>query len=462
MQTMAMAFFFFFFFFWVASSLTDFTVITSDSSSPLVDAPQQGFSSHARTDDEEQRAVYEIMRATGNSWASSVQDVCRGRWHGIECMPDRNDVFHVVSLSFGALSLDTAFPVCDQLTSTLTPALVKLTHLRTLFFYQCSSLNPTLIPSFLSELAPSLKTLVLRENGHVGPIPADLSKLSNLKVLDLHGNKLSSFVPPSLASLSKLRMVDLSGNKLTGDVPRFGSAELRVVDLNGNDFHGQIPPEIGACRGLIKLDLSKNKLVGVIPSSVSELDQLILLDLSNNQLSGPFPGWLSSLKSLKTLVLSGNDMSSGTINGEAFNGMGRLTTLVLSDMGLHGPIPSSIGLLSSLRVLHLDGNSLRGPIPESFRCLSDLSELKVNDNQLTGPLPFSRKVMWRMGIKLRAANNKGLCYMAETAAEAAPPYLAGVPVCGHATAAAMVAAVPMASPGPVAAADKAPRLRRGG
>ena len=114
----------------------------SDSGVPstLIDGPQTGFSMNkngARTNPQEQEAVYDIMRATGNDWATDIPDVCRGRWHGIECMPDKDNVYHVVSLSFGALSDDTAFPTCDQTKSYLSESITKLPHIRTLFFYRC-------------------------------------------------------------------------------------------------------------------------------------------------------------------------------------------------------------------------------------------------------------------------------------------------------------------------------------
>lgn len=197
---------------------TPFTVI-SDSSTPpsaLVDGPQTGFSMNkngARTDPREQEAVYDIMRATGNDWATEIPDVCRGRWHGIECMPDKDNVYHVVSLMFGALSDDTAFPTCDPTRSYISHSITKLPHIRTLFFYRCFSHNPQQIPAFLGQLGPTLQTLVLRENGHVGPIPGELGNLTRLRVLDLHKNNLNGSIPFLLNRITGLRSLDLSGNR---------------------------------------------------------------------------------------------------------------------------------------------------------------------------------------------------------------------------------------------------------
>ncbi|KAL2508072.1 Protein TOO MANY MOUTHS [Forsythia ovata] len=173
----------------IHGNIEDFTIILPDSAQ--LEGPQLGSSmanSGAKTDLREQEAVYDIMRAIGNGWATDIPDVYRGRWHGIECMPDNDNVYHVVSLSFGSLSDDTAFPTCDPTRSSISPSITKLLHLRTLFFYRCFSYNPQPILSFLGRLGSGLQTLVLRENGHIGSIPHELRNLTSLKVLDLHNN----------------------------------------------------------------------------------------------------------------------------------------------------------------------------------------------------------------------------------------------------------------------------------
>lgn len=398
-----------------------FTVIMSDSGVPsaLVDGPQTRFSMNkdgARTDTHEQEAVYDIMRATGNDWATDIPDVCRGRWHGIECMPDKDDVYHVVSLSFGALSDDTAFPTCDPTRSHISPSITKLPYLRTLFFYRCFSYNPQPIPSLLGQLGATLQTLVLRENGHVGPIPIELGNLTRLKVLDLHKNNLNGSIPVSLGRMTGLRSLDLSGNKLTS-IPNFSFPILSIFDLSQNLLMGSIPSSIGACHALIKMDLGHNQLTGPLPDSIGTLKNLMLMDLSYNRLKGPLPMWIRSLISLQTLILKGNPMGPTPIPSDGFDGMKGLMTLILSNMNLHGPIPSSLGKLPGLRVLHLDGNNFNGSIPTSFRELRSVSELRLNDNWLRGPIPFGREMVWRMRRKLRVHNNFGLCYNANSGLE---------------------------------------------
>ncbi|KAM7260078.1 hypothetical protein ACFE04_015819 [Oxalis oulophora] len=412
----------------------------SDSASPstLIEGPQSQFTTNkdqVRTDPREQEAIYEIMRATGNDWATEIPDVCGGRWHGIECMPDKDRVYHVISLSFGALSDDTAFPTCDPTKSYIPESITRLTQLRTLFFYRCFSNNPQPIPAFLGRLGQTLQTLVLRENGLLGPIPIEVGNITHLKVLDLHKNNLTSPIPVSLGRLMGLRSLDLSSNKLTGSIPNFSLPALNVVDLSQNLLSGSIPSSLGTCHSIIKMDFSHNRLTGPIPKSVQGLKELILMDLSYNLLTGPLPISIQTLKSLEAMNLQGNPMESLTNSNDIFDGLNSLMILILSNMNLNGEIPESLGCLPNLRVVHLDQNRFNGSIPISFRNLKHLSELRLNDNQLTGAVPFEKDMVWRMKRKLRLYNNAGLCYASTSGIEDGldSSFDSAIGLCGTAT-----------------------------
>ncbi|KAL8056241.1 hypothetical protein ABFX02_04G107000 [Erythranthe guttata] len=272
--------------------------------------------------------------------------MCRGRWCRIECMPD----FHVVSLSFGALSDNTAFPTCDPTRSYISPSITKLRLLRTLFFYCCFSDNSRPIPSFLGQLGPSLQTLVLREIGHFGPIPHELGNLTRLTVLDLPGNNLNGSIPVSLGRITGLRSLDLSCNRLSGSIPNISFPALNVLDLNQNHLMGPLPIPLLSTTSLMKIDLSQNQISGQIPN-LNNLEDLVLFDLSYNALTGPFPKSLNGLKSLQVLILNINPFTSTIIPDNAFDGLNNLMILRLSNMNLGGPIPESIGRLTRLRFL---------------------------------------------------------------------------------------------------------------
>eukprot|EP01018_Ginkgo_biloba_P025394 Gb_10165 [translate_table: standard] len=396
----------------ICSSAMGFTIILPDSPSNLLDTPQTGFNVNmekAHTNPKEQQAVYEVMSVTGNGWATSIPDVCKGRWHGIECMPDQSNVLHVVSLSFGALSDDTAFPTCDK-NSVISPAVTRLPHLKRLFFYQCCRDNPQPIPKVIGLLSSSLESLVLRENGHIGSIPPELGNLTRLHTLDLHGNNLNSVIPPTLGKLNHLQLLDLSRNRFTGRIPSSfqGLESLNILDLNQNLLEGPIPEQLGKLFSLRKLDMSRNRLRGAIPASFGNMKSLLLLDLGYNCLFGRIPPSLGDLKFLQALILQGN--SIGGPIPESLGSLEELMIMVLSNAGLKGPIPEALGRLSKLRVLCLDENRLNGSIPTNLGKLVHISEFKVSGNLLAGPVPFTREFMWKLGRRLQLGNNSGLCY----------------------------------------------------
>nr|CAD1824077.1 unnamed protein product [Ananas comosus var. bracteatus] len=375
---------------------SEFTVVLPDSSA-LVDGPQTGRSDRARTDPDEQRAVYAVMAATGNAWAASIRDVCRGRWHGIECMPDRDGVFHIVSLSFGALSDDTAFPTCDPARSTLPAAVLALPHLRSLFFYRCFAGNPQPIPAFLGRLGGSLHSLVLRENGHVGPIPAELGNLTALRVLDLHGNNLTAPIPSSLQRLARLRLLDLSSNTLRGRIP-----QLKLPGLNPRPIRlaPQARPEPEPAH-------RANPRLARRPRSPDPRRPQPQLARGTAPDRSGAPRIAPSADPQQQLDGVDDDPRRPLLRAEKPDRSDPLRH------GSRGSIPESIGDLPSLRVLHLNGNKLEGSIPRSFRRLERLSELRIEGNRLSGAIPFARETMWRMGRKMRVEGNAGLCYDAK-------------------------------------------------
>lgn len=74
------------------------------------------------------------------------------------------------------------------------------------------------MPRGLGKLA-ALEYLTLR-GGIAGTIPAELGRLSNLKILDLRDNELTGEIPTELGALMNLRELRLRGNKLTGCIPQ--------------------------------------------------------------------------------------------------------------------------------------------------------------------------------------------------------------------------------------------------
>ncbi len=136
------------------------------------------------------------------------------------------------------------------------------------------------------------------EDGHVseirmlfnnldGSLPASLSDLTELKVLELSFNNLSGNLPASLGSLSK----------------------LEVLALNGNSLEGNIPDTFSELAELKQLHLSSNQLSGNVPFLINKLENLIVFNVFQNQLTGDIPLELSRSRNLKEFIIAENNFN---------------------------------------------------------------------------------------------------------------------------------------------------------
>ena len=113
--------------------------------------------------------------------------------------------------------------------------------------------------------------LNLSKSGLTGPIPPEISNLTNLTYLDLSRNQLTGSIPPEIGNLTNLTYLFLENNQLTGS----------------------IPSEIGSLTNLVRLYLGDNQLTGEIPESICDFDinwsSSSYFNIDNNQLCPPYP-----------------------------------------------------------------------------------------------------------------------------------------------------------------------------
>ncbi|MCY3764411.1 MAG: M66 family metalloprotease [Gemmatimonadetes bacterium] len=250
--------------------------------------------------------------------------------------------------------------------------------------------------------------LSLRENGLIGGIPPELSRLANLSRLNLSSNQLNGQIPPTLAKLTKLSDLSLDSNALSGPIPRElgGIRGLARLGLEENQLTGPIPPELGNLRSLGRLDLSYNNLTGPIPLELGNLRSLDRLDLSFNSLTGPIPPELGNLMSVSWLVLRDNQLT-GPIPPE-LGSLTNLTDLSVWDNNLTGPIPPELGNLALLKRLSLAHNHLSGPVPPELGKLVGLESLYLSGNLLTGSLPLSFLALNKLNT-IGCTSTEGVC-----------------------------------------------------
>ena len=141
---------------------------------------------------------------------------------------------------------------------------------------------------------PRVREVVLRSRELVGEMPIQLSRLTELRVLDMARNALTGAIPPELGELMKLERLDLTRNYLSGEIPPQlgGLSQLPHLLLGGNNLLGKIPAELGQLTNLSELRLSYNLLRVAIPEDLRPLTGLEALEqlfVTDNWMKGCMP-----------------------------------------------------------------------------------------------------------------------------------------------------------------------------
>ncbi|KAF3604602.1 hypothetical protein F2Q69_00038774 [Brassica cretica] len=321
----------------------------------------------------------------------------------------------------------------NAFTGTLPSSLLTLPSMDSVDLFD-NQLNGNLELGNISS--PSkLQVLNVGRNNLRGPIPATLSKFTNLVRLRLsHYNTQGPIDFSIFSHLKRLEDLDLSdlNTTTTIDLNDFLSyfKRLGVLDLSGN--HVSVTnkstisdpsslyqlylsgcgitefPEFARSQNMSRLDISNNKIKGQVPGWLVKLQNMEWLDISNNKIKGQVPGWLwTTLPNLTYLDLSNNNFTGfekpttvlvSRLNWFASNNnfTGKIPSFIcylrsvysldLSNNNFSGLIPSCLGNLKpSLEYLNLRQNRLHGGLPENI--FGNLRTLDIGHNQLTGKLP---------------------------------------------------------------------------
>lgn len=294
------------------------------------------------------------------SWDFTA-DPCR--FSGVFCAGNR-----VVALSLGDPRAGS-----PGLSGRLHPAVGRLSALAELSLVPGRVVGP--LPASISGLT-NLRFLAMSRNFLSGAIPPGISALRQLRTIDLSFNQLSGAVPAALATLPALANVILCHNRLSGGVPPFYSPALARLDLSHNDLSGGVaalPPS------LQYLSLSWNRLTGPVDVVLPRLVRLNYLDLSMNWFTGPIPPAVFSLP-LATLQLQRNQFS-GPLRPAAEV---TIPAVDVSYNQLSGEVSS---LFAPARRLYLNNNRFTGRVPASLvaRLLEGaIQVLYLQHNYLTG------------------------------------------------------------------------------
>ncbi|KAK3444984.1 hypothetical protein EUGRSUZ_A00575, partial [Eucalyptus grandis] len=274
-------------------------------------------------------------------------------------------------------------------------SLFRLEFLRSLNL-AFNDFNLMTIPSGLANLS-RLENLNLSNARFAGQIPAELSRLRKLRILDLTYLFFLKLEKPSLrwliGDLRELRELYLdrvnvsAGGSEWCDVLSSSMPKLEVLSMSYCSLSGPIDASLMSLANLSVIQLDGNNLSTTVPSSLANFSSLKILRLQDCGLQGEFPQKVFQVQTLQTLDLSFNELLQVSLPN--FLKDSSLETLVMSSTNITSRIPYSISNLRKLSTLVLFNCSLSGSIPSSMKNLLKLTYLDLALNNLTGlVLPF--------------------------------------------------------------------------
>ncbi|KAI3676665.1 hypothetical protein L1987_86277 [Smallanthus sonchifolius] len=286
---------------------------------------------------------------------------CCTNWYGISCDPTDGRVNDII---LRGESEDKIFEKAGRsgyMTGSLSPSICSLDRLTTL--------------------------IVADWKGISGEIPACITSLPHLRILDLIGNQISGKIPADIGKLEKLTVLNVADNKIAGEIPSsiVNLRSLMHLDLSNNQISGVLPTDLGKLTMMSRALLNRNQISGAIPSSISGIYRLADLDLSMNRISGSIPAQIGSMPVLSTLNLDSNQIT-GEIPASLLSNSG-LNIVNLSRNALDGYLPDVFTPRTYFSVLDLSFNKLKGAIPKSLSSAKYIGHLDLSNNHLCGSIP---------------------------------------------------------------------------
>lgn len=248
----------------------------------------------------------------------------------------------------------------------------------------------------------TLEEVDLSDNQLRGPIPNELSNLTQLTSLNLSKNLFNDSLD-FVCDLINLTTLHLASNLFT-DIPNcISTLPIIDIDIGANQLpQGNIPSWIYNLTSLISLQMGYLSLNGNISQNLSKLTKLNYFNAPGNQLSGSLEVFLR-LDNLQTLGLQSNsfteipndiyilplkslDLGANLLTSfpPTMSNLNQLTFLNLGKNNISS-LPD-LSNLTQLEYLFLDQNQLTS-VPTWLSNLPSLYGLYMNKNHLTGGVP---------------------------------------------------------------------------
>jgi hypothetical protein len=311
---------------------------------------------------------------------------------GVVCAPDEDDPASG-ALRVAVLTLGTGMADSPGLAGTLPASLASLAALTDLVLYPGSVSGA--IPADIGSGTRRLRLLSLSGNRLTGQVPESLAGLPDLHTLDLGNNRLEGAIPtglllPSSPSLKVLILANNGG--LSGQIPaQFSSSQLFHVDLSRNAITGTLPPLPPTIRYFsVAANAMEGSLDGVFGDGSNNPADLAFLDLSMNNFSGSIPPEVFALPSATSLLLSRNNFTGPLTVPAAAPAPWAMVDV--SHNGISGELPEALSVSASL---YVNNNRMSGEVPRAVArsvFAGRMTTFYAQHNFLTGfpapPLPL--------------------------------------------------------------------------
>jgi len=245
------------------------------------------------------------------------------------------------------------------------------------------------LQDFPVQLLLELEILEVARNSLTGSLPADLGKLSRLRVLDVRGNaQLGGEIPESLGQARSLVQLDVSDSKFRGSMPAaLGNlTKLQELAINGNrfkDFSSALLELTRLWRFRVgsKDEQANCAPVEEDPCSLWKRSDRYKLELFLEAL------WTARYWKVHSYSPSQPFCTWSGVSCERIGGAWRVTSLTVEDPFLSGRVDPAILDLEHLKELRLRSLRLGGSIPPDLSRLRRLEVLVIEGGRMDGDIP---------------------------------------------------------------------------
>lgn len=187
----------------------------------------------------------------------------------------------------------------------------------------------------------------------LGDLPAEISRLSDLKSVDVSHNQLAR-LPTALADLPGLAQLSCSNNRLTTLPNGLGQSQGRLARIDAShNVLTELPSTLSGATALTSLNLEENKIKEVPKRVLMGLASVVDLSMAKNSLGGCLWPDIQAMTSLRTMNLRFNQFTE---------------------------LPASLSGCVNLIELHMAHNKISKIAPE----IGNLKSLKVISSGICG------------------------------------------------------------------------------